>query len=63
MSEICDFLCLSILLFVIFFCGLIIGISSDQDIIDRFEKSPICIEQKVGTEVVRNCYTLTKVTK
>jgi hypothetical protein len=43
--------------------GIVFSVDIPQDTINRFEKSPICIEQKVGIEVVRNCYTLTKVTK
>lgn len=52
-----------ICLIVIFGFGFALGFPGNQTIIDSFEKAPVCIEQKVGTETIKNCYTLQKVTK
>lgn len=48
----------------LFFCGIFVGMlpsEKGQDVIDHFEKAPVCVEQKVGKDLIKKCYKLEEV--
>lgn len=60
MNDEDGFIVFMIFVGIAFFVGLKAASPNKQDHIDAFSK-PICVEQKVGAEVVKKCYELKEV--